>query len=435
MKKIWVTLGAVSLFLTVGTLVKQTGLSAETVEPDYDKVSQEAGRNRELLEIWKEHVKTLTKERDDAYRQLEHMRAASPTGAVAQFGGMETAALPSPAATQQIEGLQLEVGRLQTELHRKTTGDPSREMQMQFSSIQRQLQQVNKELNEARSEKDLLIQEKEKALSRIERLENASVPQEDTSSSASGNSDREQETYVRQARELQYENETLKAHIEKIEVVEKELANTRGYFTPLVKDLQQKNDGLSTENAALRADINRIKGEASSAKSEIDAARSQGQQSQKENERLSSELDALKTQNQRTEADFRTARTEFEQTTAQIESYKAQLQLAASDRERSKSMEQQYQALKDQNESLQKAYAVLEQNSSSSESRIRDLMSQITTLQNDNRSLASREEANVKMAEKYKAAIAANLADMKNLKGNFEAYLESLVASFEERQK
>ncbi len=420
MKKFWGALCAVSLFLTLGVVAQQGNLSADTAELDYDKVSQEAGRNRELLEIWKDHVKTLTKERDDAYRQLEHMRSASPVGGVAQFGGMESAPLPSQATTQQIQGLQSEVSRLQSELERKTTGDPTREMQMQFSAIQRQLQQVKKELSDARAEKDLLIQEKEKALSKVERLEN--------SSSAA-------EPDARQARELQYENQTLKAHIEKLQVVEKELVNTRGYFTPLVKELQEKSDQLSTENVTLRAEITRIKSESSNAKSEIELARSQGQQYQKENERLAAELDSLKTQTQRVEADNRTAKTELVQIASQIESYKAQLQLAAADRERSKSIAQQYQTLKDQNDSLQKAYAVLEQNSGSSEGRIRELTSQIVTLQNDNRSLAARENGNVQVVEKYKAALAANVADMRNLKGNFEAYLESLVASFEERQK
>ena len=432
MKKLWVILGAASLFLTAGILVNQTILSAETGEPDYEKISQEADRNRELLDIWKEHVKTLTKERDDAYRQLEHMRSVSPAGGVAQFGGMESAPIPSPVATQQIEGLQSEVSRLQEELQKKTAGDPSREMQMQFSSLQRQLQQVKKDLNDARAEKDLLIQEKEKALSKVERLESTASPAPVVSE---GSATSGQESYERRSRELQYENETLKAHIAKLEVVEKELASTRGYFAPLVKDLQQKNEQLVAENSGIRTDFSRIQSESSSAKSQIDAARAQGQQAQKENERLAGELDALKTQSQRTDADLRTARGELEQVSSQIESYKSQLQWASADREKTKAIEAQYQALKDQNESLQKAYAVLEENSSSSETRMRDISAQMTAIQNDNRDLASREAGYQAALEKYKAALAANLADMKNLKANFEAYLESLVASFEERQK
>ena len=66
MKKFFITLSAAAIFLSAGILTKQTGLFAEPSLPE--SVSQEADRNRELLEIWKEHVKTLTKEFDLARR-------------------------------------------------------------------------------------------------------------------------------------------------------------------------------------------------------------------------------------------------------------------------------------------------------------------------------------------------------------------------------
>ena len=93
MKKFFITLGAAVVFLSAGICIKQAGLFAEP--SNSESISQEADRNRELLEIWKDHVKTLTKERDDAYRQLEHMRAAGSTpGASGQFG-VESMPIPS----------------------------------------------------------------------------------------------------------------------------------------------------------------------------------------------------------------------------------------------------------------------------------------------------------------------------------------------------
>ncbi len=483
MKKLWISLGALSMFMAAGLFIRPSGLFAEPVNSDYDAVAQEAGRNRELLDIWKDHVKTVTKERDDAYRQLEQLRASSPSG-VARFGGMETMPLPNPQTAQQIEGLRSEVTRLQTELTNKASsgGDPNRELQMQFSALQSQFQQAKKDLNEARSEKDRIIQDKEKAMSKAERLESevetlraggsvpavSSAPAEDPAqliaaraeansfrdqnirlqsevqrlrdansqfTSASGSPDREQDAFARQARELQYENETLKARVQKLEVVEKELANTRGYFSPLVKELQDENNKLNSDNASMGLDLSRYQRESSKAAGDIEAARAQALQSLTESERLSAEVDSLKTQKQTVEADFRTAQAEKDQIASQIESYRNQLQMAAADREKTKSLELQYQTLKDQNESLQKAYEVLERSSNSSEARARELSTQMTAIQNDNRDLAAREAGNLKAIEKYKSALAANLADMKNLKANFEAYLESLVASFEERQK
>ena len=160
-----------TLIIIPSVFTKQTNLSAQ------ESATQDTQRDRELLEIWKDHVKTLTKERNAAYKELEQLKAGGGMRApVAQFGGMETQALPSPspAAAQQIEGLKSEVARLQAALEQQPQSSSStgtnRELQMQFSAMQSQLQQVRKELSEARSEKDRLIQEKEKALSQVDRM-------------------------------------------------------------------------------------------------------------------------------------------------------------------------------------------------------------------------------------------------------------------------
>ena len=42
---------------------------------DVETLSQELEKNKELLEIWKGHVKTLTKERDTAYREIEELKS------------------------------------------------------------------------------------------------------------------------------------------------------------------------------------------------------------------------------------------------------------------------------------------------------------------------------------------------------------------------
>ena len=39
-----------------------------------------------------------------------------------------------------------------------------------------------------------------------------------------------------------------------------------------------------------------------------------------------------------------------------------------------------------------------------------------------------------KQIDTYKTSLRANLTDMKNLKSNFESYLDSLVTSFDERE-
>ena len=47
----------------------------DAMDMRYQQISQEAQRNKELLEIWKDHVRTLTKERDEAYKEIETLKA------------------------------------------------------------------------------------------------------------------------------------------------------------------------------------------------------------------------------------------------------------------------------------------------------------------------------------------------------------------------
>ncbi len=482
-------MGVFTLFLGSVVLHNQDNLNAETEDLNYEKISQDADRNRELLEIWKDHVKTLTKERDQAYQEIERMKmgGAMNVAPAAQFGAIESMPLPpSPGAAKRIDSLQSEVSRLQMELQKKASASgpsSSREFQMQLSALQSQVQQTKKELAEARDDKERALQEKEKAASQVERLQqemeslkvtSQSSPEGDetsknlqkayniqkkryedlqqrfhelerdynssrsqsqqpkgessgelvalqaeiaslknenrqlksdlqesiASSGSAAPADRNAENFMRQARELRYENDTLKAQIEKLQVVEKELTSTRAYFMPLMKELQEKIDSMLKENTALTA--------------EVQSARSETSQ-------FSQKAQAINDENQKLRADLGVLREEQEQSAAQIESYRSQLQMVAADKE--KLIE------------LQNLNAGYNQELASKDAELKRLSSQIHSLEKANREIESRETDNLKSVERYQAALRANLIDMKNLKSNFEAYLESLVASFDERQR
>ena len=89
-------LSAGSVFLFSGTLFAQEAVSGDAPEGDqYQQIAREAERNKELLEIWKDHVRTLTEERNAAYKELETFKSAVPQ----QFG-METQAIPAGMMTQ-----------------------------------------------------------------------------------------------------------------------------------------------------------------------------------------------------------------------------------------------------------------------------------------------------------------------------------------------
>ena len=103
MKKHVAVLVALPLVIAIIGLTNNIAFASES------DLAQEAERNRELLEIWKDHVKTLTKERDDAYRQIERLKAGGVGTPAGQFG-IETTPIPAPPeAIQQIDSLQSEV--------------------------------------------------------------------------------------------------------------------------------------------------------------------------------------------------------------------------------------------------------------------------------------------------------------------------------------
>ena len=487
----WLTVAVVSVVAWgSGVSIGRTAFAEEISETNrYEALSQEAERNRELLEIWKDHVKTLTKERDSAYKELEHFKATGvPMAApMAQFGGVETQPIPSPAMAGKIEGLQSEVASLRAQLEQRSqnpSGD--RELQIQFSALQTQLQQTRKELGDARTEKDRLMQEKEKALSQVERL-NAQIENAPASSgpAASASDDavsknlqraldiqkkryddlktmyseleseaetlrsakeklsapdpaiRKLESQLEQlqaenerlsagavsgtgedaerlARELRYENETLKAKIAKLEVVQKELDSTRAYFTPALEDLQKKNQQLSSQIDSIRAESNELR---------------------EENQSLSQRSAQAIAQNRELSAQAQALASAQEESANQITSLKSQMQIWEADKEKYKGMEQEFGRITAENKSMQQGIADMRANMRSYEAKVRESSSQLALAQRSSEELRAHDQQMTKQAETYRDSLRANLTDIKNLKSNFESYLESLVASFEERQK
>ena len=317
---------------------------------------------------------------------------------------------------------------------------------MQLSALQTQFQQLKKDLSDTKADKEKALQEKEKALSRMERaqseaknerpaapakLDNSLALQKQVealtdennhlkadlkeSIAYSGNAvDHNSEVFMRQAKALQYENDSLKAQIEKMKVVEKELASTRNYFSPIVKDLQDKNDKLAADNANVSSESRHIREEA---------------------QQMSQQVQALSAKNQELAAQLQAERSEKQDSVSQIETYKSQLQMYTADKERLKSTEDELQKAQSQYQSLQKNYTDSDKALGIKDAEFKRATARIAELEHANSDIENRQTDNLRSVEKYQAALRANTADMKNLKSNFEAYLESLVASFEDRQK
>src|SRR3989338_9080912 len=81
--------------------------SAEGESSSYDELAQELEKTKEMTQIWKDHVRTLTRERDTAYQEIETLKnqtasAGSPSR-ILRKGGIETQPLVTPGAFQDLQ--------------------------------------------------------------------------------------------------------------------------------------------------------------------------------------------------------------------------------------------------------------------------------------------------------------------------------------------
>ena len=67
----------------------------QSLESRYETQAEELEKTKEMTKIWKDHVKTLTRERDEAYQQIEALKAqAGSQSRVLGKGGVEIQPIP-----------------------------------------------------------------------------------------------------------------------------------------------------------------------------------------------------------------------------------------------------------------------------------------------------------------------------------------------------
>ena len=120
-------------------------------------------------------------------------------------------------------------------------------------------------------------------------------------------------------------------------------------------------------------------------------------------------------------------------------SLKSEIQNLKAENGRIKPLEEDLSKLRLDRANLQKSYSDLQTNIHMNEQTINDLSARINQLDKDNQSLRTdlktSQARQAKLIEDQKAALQSNLSDIENLKTNFETYLESLVQTFNERNK
>ncbi|HXV19107.1 MAG TPA: hypothetical protein VD883_03420, partial [Candidatus Omnitrophota bacterium] len=336
---------------------------------DPETMSAEIARTKELLGIWKEHVRTLTRERDEAYQEIDKLKG-QPGGQIATD---EIARRDADLADAKrtIEDLSTQLKSLRT----------------QNSTSQSQL--VQRELEEAKSDRQILLQEKDKALERVKSLET-------------------------------------------------EIAKLRAAPTPApaalappVRDPQdlQRIQNLSSEKETLIKEVQELKSRAASLQSEVNNAKTAAGESQAQLKALQSENAALKQSGSQTTAELRERQGTLE---SQIQTLRSDLEKA---RAEVSALQTQKQALEDEISSSKSAQSDLNAKKSIVfEDNMRLQQAQLKDITKKRDQLARR----VKDLEAEVAAAQSSGQEVQGLKTQIEVARQerdAALASREESQK
>ncbi|GEM_PF-2673968 len=78
-----------------------------SLESRSEELAQELEKSKEMTQIWKDHVRTLTKERNEAYQEIERLKnqalSVGSQSRVLRKGEIETQPLVNPAAFQDLQ--------------------------------------------------------------------------------------------------------------------------------------------------------------------------------------------------------------------------------------------------------------------------------------------------------------------------------------------
>ncbi|MBI3252417.1 MAG: hypothetical protein HYZ52_03755 [Candidatus Omnitrophica bacterium] len=279
-----------SVFLAFGFGVSGVSRAGEVqgvglMDARYEKLNQEAERNKELLEIWKDHVRTLTKERDEAYKELEQLKSGSPNRS--QFGAIETQPLPGAPSPGAIRDLQSQIQSLAAENERSRQA--ADDLRSQLRSLRGPAAtDTADELRQLRQDKDRLLQNLEDANRQLEVLRSEAARNQDEPQklqaleSELAKMRQDKEAFLKTNAEMGVSYQAaMKASEESRRRAESAEAENKK-----LKDVQA---GLQSEIDRLRSDNQRIaslSGELDKTKRDLEAARRASADLERQNEDL-----------------------------------------------------------------------------------------------------------------------------------------------------
>ncbi len=219
----WVLLVLLTAGLFGFSKVSSAKISARPIEEPQimnpsDQSSDDYERTKELLEIWKDHVRTVTKERDEAYKEIETLKnqGASAPPAVqeaASSSDKEDSARQIEFLNDKMSLLQRKYEELQSE-NQKLRDSASQDQQNQVNEAQlaglkakaEKLKVVEKEYQEARNYFDSYLKELDTKNKKLTD-ENESLKSQIQNSAEAGK--KNQEAFEQELSQLKADNEEL----------------------------------------------------------------------------------------------------------------------------------------------------------------------------------------------------------------------------------
>lgn len=223
----------------------------------------ETERTQQLMEIWKDHVKTLTRERDEAYKEIEALKSqrpgVSPNNASQGMSDAERESVnrTNSALRSQVDALQSENQQLKLAQPRDVAS-VDQDLRTELTTLRSENQKIKmaiKENTESSADKEVILREKEEALRQLEYLKDKMTLlqkkydqlQSDNQNSRSSTADlSEQGATASQLKSLQ-------AKAEKLKIVENDLQEARDTFASYIRELETKNRQITEENNSLKS--------------------------------------------------------------------------------------------------------------------------------------------------------------------------------------
>lgn len=386
MKKALVMVSAVILFCAA-VEAKEAALAPDPMEGASSGMHEasspvaDSERSKELLEIWKEHVRTLTRERDAAQKELEELRTQTPSEVSA--GSMaarelEEARRDNETLMRDKEEALAAIDSLKKQLAAQGSGTATEvEVEEKFSRLKEKYEETASELRMAEQRLDQASEENEK-LRRIQ-------------------TEMEAERVKARIRELEAEKAEPAAKMQTPAApakVEGEaltaIAKKKDEVLKQIRDLKDANTAAAAEsvkNAQVRQAL-----EESNEKLGIEKAK------------LEQAVLSLNKQNAAMEEEIRLVSADKENAYSKLEA--------------SQNLEKELRA------EIEKAKIV--------SAELATARQRVTELEKSNNALKSADLEHLKDMEGYKAKLGNAQSEIQSLKANFASTLESIAAGLEE---